>query len=762
MRFLVLFKESTENLNDWIKSRVNEPEAGRLHAIISLIYFQWFFLWKFWRIVLNEIFYIIFYENIRGFITLAKLVKNSAKDEEVNGLFDAFKLEYLEGGWEIVICLNRTWNLFAVFWGFFILNDDHPMKYRLTHTFPLVFLTFLVVDKISQKYKSTREVWMIAMNIFLYIVWLKASLIEDKYVFNEMWIAVICLSQYWTMFMCLTWKKLVGIIWISLLLLLVLVTKKYENVSLALYISIFMVWSMFSITTVFYWTKIKETILLIKTNKDLIHTIRSILQMFPEGVLIRSFDDTTKKIITVYANDVAKNILFNGDIKEQSIKDYEVTKIDMNIQFEEWNEEKWISMNDFLNTKEIIWDDTNNMNKINEELIEIRKKLKYKEDVWEIDEIREESQKLYYSVKTIKVNWEDNQHSYLHVFIDTTQIKKLEEERAKGKVQQLMFASVSHELRTPLNAFVNSQQFIGFTLADLKKRLEKLPEASAKVESLYPKFEKFLKVGEVSSKLLMVLVEDILDFVKFSSNTFALNIEWFWLKDLLTEIYFIFSFQCEEKHLQFNIEWDDDLKQMMFRSDVRRIKQVLINLISNSYKFTEVGGIKVWVKMVNKRNRSFLQFSVVDTGIGINEQDIPKLFKMFSMIQKNGNQISQWGSGIGLSISKKIVESLGGEIGVESKEAEWTNFTFTTQNILNSQPLDISRISSDDDSKVFFLSFNLLINLFLLIYYNTLCWVPHWTTAVDWISTGRVDKGYNFYLGITIFSIKIILKKILY
>ena len=106
-----------------------------------------------------------------------------------------------------------------------------------------------------------------------------------------------------------------------------------------------------------------------------------------------------------------------------------------------------------------------------------------------------------------------------------------------------MFASVSHELRTPLNAFVNSQQLIGYTLADLKKRCTRLPEIADKIEPLYPKFEKYLKVGEVSSKLLMVLVEDILDYIKFSSNTFSLNAEWFCLRDLLAEIEFIYAFQ---------------------------------------------------------------------------------------------------------------------------------------------------------------------------------------------------------------------------
>ena len=126
--------------------------------------------------------------------------------------------------------------------------------------------------------------------------------------------------------------------------------------------------------------------------------------------------------------------------------------------------------------------------------------------------------------------WENNQNSYLHVFIDTSQIKKLEEERANNKCQQMMFASVSHELRTPLNAFINSLQLIGITIADMRKKISMHPEVAASVESLYPKLEKFFMVGEISSKLLLVLVEDVLDMVKFSINTFSLDLESFTLK----------------------------------------------------------------------------------------------------------------------------------------------------------------------------------------------------------------------------------------
>ena len=103
---------------------------------------------------------------------------------------------------------------------------------------------------------------------------------------------------------------------------------------------------------------------------------------------------------------------------------------------------------------------------------------------------------------------------------------------------------------------------------------------------------------------------------------------------------------------------------------------MLINLISNSFKFTEHGRIDVKVKEVTQNGDNYLKFEVFDTGVGISKQDIPKLFKMFGMLSKHRNQLNQSGSGIGLSISKKIVESLDGKIKVSSCEKEWTKFTF--------------------------------------------------------------------------------------
>ena len=108
-------------------------------------------------------------------------------------------------------------------------------------------------------------------------------------------------------------------------------------------------------------------------------------------------------------------------------------------------------------------------------------------------------------------------------------------------------------------------------------------------------------------------------------------------------------------------------------------------MISNSYKFTERGGIKIKIREIEKDDENFLKFEVSDTGVGISKEDIPKLFKMFGMLSKHRNKLNQSGSGLGLAISKKIVESLEGKIKVSSHENEWTKFTFTIRNMVETK-----------------------------------------------------------------------------
>ena len=135
------------------------------------------------------------------------------------------------------------------------------------------------------------------------------------------------------------------------------------------------------------------------------------------------------------------------------------------------------------------------------------------------------------------------------------------------------------------------------------------------------------KIGEVSSWLLLNLVEDILDMAKFNSNTFKLNIEPFLLESVLKDMEYIFGFQWAEKRLDFRIFWDRDISQEMYNSDAKRLKQVLINLVSNSLKFTERGSITIKVSKQINQDKTYLKFKVIDTGVGIEKKDISKLFK---------------------------------------------------------------------------------------------------------------------------------------
>ena len=168
---------------------------------------------------------------------------------------------------------------------------------------------------------------------------------------------------------------------------------------------------------------------------------------------------------------------------------------------------------------------------------------------------------------------------------------------------------------------------------------------------------------------------------KFDAKTFQLNINEFNLSNILKDIDYIFGFQCIEKNIRFSINCHPSIADNLYWSDYKRIKQVLINLISNSLKFTERGRIKVSVREIEKNGEDYLKFEVYDTGVGISKQDIPKLFKMFGMLSQHRNKLNQSGSGIGLSISKKIVESLDGKIKVSSRENEWTRFVFTIRNM---------------------------------------------------------------------------------
>ena len=150
-----------------------------------------------------------------------------------------------------------------------------------------------------------------------------------------------------------------------------------------------------------------------------------------------------------------------------------------------------------------------------------------------------------------------------------------------------MFSSVSHEFRTPLNSFENSLTLLEANCAKIKsgykddKHIMSLMESSAK----------FIKIGQVSSKILLNLTEDILDFAKMQVGIFALTEAPFTMNEVLEEVEFVFELQCDRKGLDLRFGCPDSLRNQSVVGDAGRIKQVLLNLVGNSFKFTNVGSI---------------------------------------------------------------------------------------------------------------------------------------------------------------------------
>ena len=438
---------------------------------------------------------------------------------------------------------------------------------------------------------------------------------------------------------------------------------------------------------------------MIHNNQDLIKTIKKILEVFPDGIIIQSYDAKTQKFVVKFANNsAAKEIINSEDSYGKPVDDnklsfdvkYDTTHHE-NASFENQNKlpQDW-SFSELLQSQ---------IQAIIANKIEASNWVEFVERMKARDE---DFSRKFFNVKTQLVKWENNPNSYIHIFNNTSTLKKFETEKARNECIQLMLASISHEFRTPINAFSNSLLLLESNYQTVLKKLQEPQYINIKNQLISQKQvetdERFYKICKISTTSLMCLVEDILDLAKIEAGTFSLNEQPFSICSLVKEIEYIFEFQWTQKGITFDVEVDHELIDSTFWSDMGRIKQVLINLISNAYKFTMKGGIILQIKpVVNRESNTldqwrFVKFTVIDTGIGIHEKEIPKLFKLFGMVNQHRNNINSRGSGLGLSISKKIVESLGGIIKLKSKLDIGTNISFTVKEHQNLEfKLEINR-----------------------------------------------------------------------
>ncbi|MDR0852515.1 MAG: response regulator, partial [Clostridiales Family XIII bacterium] len=225
-------------------------------------------------------------------------------------------------------------------------------------------------------------------------------------------------------------------------------------------------------------------------------------------------------------------------------------------------------------------------------------------------------------------------------------------------------SNMSHEIRTPMSAI------IGMT------EIAKNAEDRERIDFCLQKIED-------NSKHLIGVINDILDFSKIESGKLLLEDELFSLSKDMDFIIEMFRSKVEEKNITLNLSLKNIRHDGIF-SDALRLNQVLINLISNAVKFTDAGGrIDLEVGEIMYLNgESVYSFSVSDTGIGIEPEQAKKLFTAF--VQANAGTTKKYGgTGLGLVISKSIVEKMGGEIDLESTPGEGSTFSFTIR--VNSQ-----------------------------------------------------------------------------
>lgn len=234
---------------------------------------------------------------------------------------------------------------------------------------------------------------------------------------------------------------------------------------------------------------------------------------------------------------------------------------------------------------------------------------------------------------------------------------KVAEESNKAKT--IFLSNMSHEIRTPMNAI------IGLDNLALHE-----PDISDKVRDY------LTKIGG-SAEHLLKLINEILDMSRIEAGRFTLKKEEFSFSKLMEQVNTMFSVQCEEKGLRYNCHLAGQIDEYFIGDDMK-LRQVLINILGNSVKFTNKGGrIDLSVeKIASFERNSTLRFVISDTGIGMSKEFLPKIFDSFAQ-ENTGNSSKYDGSGLGLAISKSIVELMNGNIEVESEKGRGTTFTIT-------------------------------------------------------------------------------------
>jgi signal transduction histidine kinase/CheY-like chemotaxis protein/CHASE3 domain sensor protein len=256
---------------------------------------------------------------------------------------------------------------------------------------------------------------------------------------------------------------------------------------------------------------------------------------------------------------------------------------------------------------------------------------------------------------------------------------KAEELELASRYKSEFLANMSHELRTPLNSLLILAQVL----------------ADNKPGNLTKEQQEYAKTIQSAGTDLLTLINDILDLSKVEAGKMAMNVEKISLSELIESIEQKFRPLADKKQLAFNISRSDDLP-LVWWTDGQRLKQILNNLLSNAFKFTSQGEIRLemWCPSSSEQEslsldkafkQDFLAFSVADTGIGIPADKKQLIFEAFQQVD-GGTSRRYGGTGLGLSISRQLAKHLGGELELHTIEGEGSTFTLYLPNRIPPQP----------------------------------------------------------------------------